>query len=66
MVSWAGEDRVFVGRDSGPMRGDAVRQAFDRARRRAGMPGFRFHDLRYTGQTLAASTGATVSSTTAR
>ena len=24
------------------------------------MPGFRFHDLRHTGQTLAASTGATV------
>ena len=23
------------------------------------MPGFRFHDLRHTGQTLAASTGAT-------
>ena len=65
MESWAGEDRVFVGRDSGPMRGDAVRQAFDRARRRGGMPGFRFHDLRHTGQTLAASTGATVSSTTA-
>lgn len=49
-----------VGRDGGPIRGDAVRQAFDRARRRAGMPGFRFHDLRHTGQTLAASTGVTV------
>jgi integrase len=24
------------------------------------MPGFRFHDLRHTGQTLAAATGATV------
>ncbi|HLH83116.1 MAG TPA: hypothetical protein VKV38_07615, partial [Trebonia sp.] len=24
-----------------------------------GMPGFRFHDLRHTGQTLAASAGAT-------
>jgi integrase len=60
LVSWAGKDRVFVGRDGGPMRGDAVRQAFDRARHRAGMPGFRFHDLRHTGQTLAASTGATV------
>ena len=24
-----------------------------------GMPGFRFHDLRHMGQTLAASTGAT-------
>jgi integrase len=60
MANWAGEDRVFVGRDGGPMRGDAIRQAFDRARRRVIMPGFRFHDLRHTGQTLAASTGATV------
>jgi integrase len=60
MVSWAGADRVFVGRDGRPMRGDAVRQAFARARTAAGMDGFRFHDLRHTGQTLAASTGATL------
>lgn len=32
MTSWAGLDRVFVGRDGRPMRGDAVRQAFGRAR----------------------------------
>lgn len=60
MTEWAGRDRVFVGRDGRPMRGDAVRQAFTRARAKAGMPDFRFHDLRHTGQTLAASTGATV------
>jgi integrase len=60
MASWAGPDRVFLGRDGRPMRGDAMRQAFDRARRKAGMPGFRFHDLRHTGQTLAAATGATI------
>jgi integrase len=59
MASWAGEDRVFIGRDGAPMRSNAVRLAFERARRRAGMPGFRFHDLRHTGQTLAAATGAT-------
>jgi integrase len=59
MKTWAGSDRVFIGRNDRPMRGDAVRQAFTRARRKAGMPGFRFHDLRHTGQTLAASTGAT-------
>ena len=34
MATWAGPDRVFVGRDGRPMRGDAVRQAFDRARTR--------------------------------
>ena len=60
VIEWAGPDRVFVGRDGRPMRGDAVRQAFNRARVKAGMPGFRFHDLRHTGQTLAAATGATV------
>ncbi|MGH3201974.1 MAG: site-specific integrase [Streptosporangiaceae bacterium] len=60
MEKWSGPERVFVARDGRPMRGDAVRQAFDRARRKAGMPGFRFHDLRHTGQTLAAATGATV------
>jgi integrase len=51
MATWAGPDRVFVGRDDRPMRGDAIRQAFDRARRNAGMPGFRFHDLRHTANT---------------
>jgi integrase len=60
MREWAGTDRVFIGRDGKPMRGDAVRQAFTRARRKADMPGFRFHDLRHTGQTLAASAGATL------
>lgn len=59
MQEWSGLDRVFIGRDGKPMRGDAVRQAFTRARHKAGMPGFRFHDLRHTGQTLAASAGAT-------
>jgi len=38
MATWAGSDRVFVGRDGRPMRGDAVRQAFDGARRKAGVP----------------------------
>jgi len=55
MAKWAGSDRVFVGRDGQTMRGDAIRQAFTRARRKVGMPGFRFHDRRHTGQTLAAS-----------
>jgi integrase len=59
MTTWAGTNRVFIGRDGRPMRGDAVRQAFDRARRKTGMSGFRYHDLRHTGQTLAAATGAT-------
>jgi integrase len=57
---WAGKDRVFIGRDGSPMRGDAVRQAFTRARQRVGMDGFTLHDMRHTGQTLAAATGATL------
>jgi integrase len=60
MAEWSGPERVFIGRDGKPMRGDAVRQAFTRARTKADMPGFRFHDLRHTGQTLAASAGATL------
>jgi integrase len=34
--------------------------AFARARDQAGLGSFRFHDLRHTGQTLAAATGATL------
>jgi integrase len=37
-----------------------MRQAFARARKSIGKEGFTFHDLRHTGQTLAASTGATI------
>jgi integrase len=59
LSTWAGDDRVFVNRDGSAMRGDAIRQALTRVREQVGMPGFRFHDLRHTGQTLAASTGAT-------
>ena len=40
IANWAGDPRVF-GRDGGPMRGDAIRQAFNRARLTADMPGFR-------------------------
>jgi integrase len=60
MAEWAGPERVFVGRTGAPMRGDAVRQAFARARRTAGMTDFTFHDLRHTGSTLAAAAGATL------
>ena len=42
------------------MRGDTLQQAFDRARRKVGVPFLRFHDLRHTGQTLAAEAGASL------
>jgi integrase len=60
LAAYAGEERVFVSVTGAPMRGDALFQAFARARRTVGMEQFRFHDLRHTGQTLAASTGATL------
>lgn len=57
---YAGTERVFVGRSGEPMRGDAIRLAFDRARREVGLEHLRFHDLRHTGQTLAAEAGASL------
>lgn len=42
------------------MPGDSLGQAFRRTRDQIGMNGFRFHDLRHTGQTMAAATGATL------
>jgi integrase len=60
MALYAGDARLFVSSTGGPMPGDSLTQAFSRARDRVGMEGFRFHDLRHTGQTLAAATGATL------
>ena len=59
MEKWAGRDRFFLGRDGQPMRGNAIYQAFVRAREKVSVE-ITFHDLRHTGQTLAASTGATL------
>lgn len=60
LAEYAGAERVFVGSGGEPMRGDAVRQAFERARDKVGLPHLRFHDLRHTGQTLAAEAGASL------
>jgi integrase len=57
---YAGDVHVFVGRDGTPMRGNALRLAFQRARASIGRPDLRFHDLRHTGQTLAAAAGASL------
>ncbi|MGW6728134.1 tyrosine-type recombinase/integrase [Nocardia sp. NPDC055029] len=54
---WADPVWLFVGRDGRRMRGNAVYQAFVRARDRVGVD-VTFHDLRHTGQSLAALTGA--------
>src|SRR5262249_9068944 len=60
METWADPDRVFISRDGRPMRGGAVRQAFDCARRTAWLSGSGSHELRHTGRTRAAATGATI------
>lgn len=59
LEQWAGDIWLFVGQDGDRMRGNAIYQAFVRARKRVGVK-ITFHDLRHTGQTLAASTGATL------
>ncbi|MFD0365634.1 tyrosine-type recombinase/integrase [Nocardia sp. GCM10030253] len=59
LEEWAGKKWLFVGQDNARMRGDAIRKAFTRARSRVGVK-VTFHDLRHTGQTLAASTGASL------
>ena len=59
MTTWAGPERVFIGRDGRPMQGMLCARHSTVPGTRWDMPGFRFHDLRHTGQTLAASTGAT-------
>jgi integrase len=57
---YAGRDRVFVGSDGEPLRGNTLYQAFVRARQRVGLDWLTIHDLRHTGSTLAAQSGATL------
>jgi integrase len=49
-AEWAGTERFFVSRDGSPMRGNAVYQAFVRARSKTGLTGLSFHDLRTLGR----------------
>jgi integrase len=62
LVRFAGpgiDGKVFTGRRGGPVRNKAVRETWCQARDRVALPqGFRFHDLRHTANTLAATTGA--------
>ena len=50
---------VFDGRDGTPLSRDALQASWKRARTAVGRPDLRLHDLRHTGLTLAAATGAT-------
>lgn len=59
LAEFAGEQFFSVGRDGKRARGNTIYQAFVRARAKVGVD-ISFHDLRHTGQTLAASTGASL------
>lgn len=55
------DGRVFSGVKGGPLRRHVLQKHWDRARQAVDLPdGFRFHDLRHTANTLAASTGASL------
>jgi integrase len=56
---YAGDEFFFVDRNGARVRSNAVYQAFVRARKKVGVT-ISFHDLRHTGQSLAAATGASL------
>jgi integrase len=55
------EARVVIGRESSTLTRDALQGSWERARLAIGRPDLRLHDMRHTGLTLAAATGATTS-----
>ena len=61
-----GSPVVFPNSKDQPIRRASWRSVWLRARDKAGLPHFRFHDLRHTGNTLAAATGASTKELMAR
>ncbi|MFG2821825.1 tyrosine-type recombinase/integrase [Kitasatospora sp. NPDC048365] len=57
---------VFVGEKGAPFRRTSFGRIWRKARAKAGMPDFRFYDLRHTGNTMAAATGASLKELMAR
>ena len=57
---------VFTNSLGRPLTRGGFRSTWVKARESAGLPSFRFHDLRHTGNTLAASTGASTRELMAR
>ena len=51
---------VFTGPQGAQLRRSNFARAWSRATAAAGLPGFHFHDLRHTGNTLAGEAGATL------
>lgn len=65
-VAPAPEELLFPARQGGHMVVGSLYRVFYPAREAAGRPDLRFHDLRHTGLTLFASTGATLGDLKAR
>lgn len=57
---------LFCGRQGQPIRRSNFNAAWQRARETVGLPHLHFHDLRHTGNTLAAATGASTKELMAR
>ena len=57
---------LFPARSGGHLAPSSLYRVFYRARKAAGRPDLRFHDLRHTGAVLAAATGATLAELMAR
>lgn len=62
----AADGLVFIGSERQPVRLATFYKAWRRATSMVGLQGFRFHDLRHTGNTLAAATGASTKELMAR
>ncbi|MGH9064694.1 MAG: tyrosine-type recombinase/integrase [Acidimicrobiales bacterium] len=57
---------LFVGEEGGPLRRGVLQRHWRAAARQVGLPDLHFHDLRHTGNTLAAATGASTKELMAR
>ena len=57
---------LFCNRDGNPIRKGNLHNAWAKARKAAGLEDFHFHDLRHTGNALAAATGASTRELMAR
>jgi integrase len=65
-VSREPDSFIFGGLNGQPLRRATFNKAWHQAVARVDLPGFRFHDLRHTGNTLAAATGASTKELMAR
>jgi integrase len=69
LADYVGPDRdspLFPAEGGGHMQPSTLYRSWYRARAAAGRPDLRFHDLRHTGATLAAATGASLAELMAR